>query len=55
MSAPPSGQDTLQVRQAYFRKRRTRHFGEWGFTAVGVSLATIVSWLFIVGLAGFGH
>jgi hypothetical protein len=52
---PASGQDSLQVRQAYFRHRRSRFAGAWAFTAVWVGLGTVISWFFLVGLTGLGH
>jgi hypothetical protein len=55
LTPSPCGQDSLQVRQAYFRQRRSRHFGEWRLTTFAVSLGAIVSWLFIAGFTGLGH
>jgi hypothetical protein len=55
MTPPPSGQDSLQVRRAYFRERRSRHFGEWRLTTALVGFGAIVSWLFIAGFTGLGH
>jgi hypothetical protein len=52
---PPSGDDSLQVRRAYFRARRSRHFGSWGFTAVWVSLGALVSWVVVAGVTGLVH
>jgi hypothetical protein len=31
---PPTGNDTLEVRLAYFRKRRAGHFSGWGHTTL---------------------
>ena len=53
--APPSGNDSLSVRRAYFRDRRSRHFGDRGMIAIWVILGTVVSWLFIAGFTGLGH
>jgi hypothetical protein len=52
---PASGQASLQVRQAYFRHRRSRFAGGWGVIAVWVGLGTLISWFFLVGLTGLGH
>jgi hypothetical protein len=53
--APPSGLDSLQVREAYFRERRSCHFGDWALSAGWVTLGAIVSWLFIAGFSGLLH
>jgi hypothetical protein len=52
---PPSGLDSLQVRRAYFRKRRSRHFGGWSMTTAAVSFGVLISWLVIAGITGLGH
>ena len=44
--APPSGDDTLQVRQTYLRKRRSRP-GTWHRTAVWVGFGATACWLCI--------
>ena len=51
--APPSGEDTLQVRQTYLRKRRTRDLGTWQRTAVRVVVGATVCWLCIAGFTVF--
>jgi hypothetical protein len=51
--APPSGEDTLQVRQTYLRKHRSRHVGTWQRTAVWVVLGATASWLCIAGFTVF--
>jgi hypothetical protein len=55
MTSPPSGDDSLQVRRAYFRGHRSRPFGVWSLTTFSVTLGAVVSWLFIAGFAGLGH
>ena len=51
--APPSGEDTLQVRQTYLRKHRSRHVGTWQRTAVWVVLGATASWLCLAGFTVF--
>ena len=51
--APPSGADTLQVRQTYLRKRRSRHVGTWQRTAVWVVAGATACWLCIAGFTVF--
>lgn len=51
----PSGQDSLELREAYFRQRRSRRLSDRGLTVLWVSIAAIVAWLFIAGFAGLGH
>jgi len=51
--APPSGGDTLQVRQTYLRKRRSREVGTWQRTAVRVAVGAIACWLCIAGFTVF--
>jgi hypothetical protein len=51
--APPSGEDTLQVRQTYLRRRRARHVGTWQRTAIRVVVAATVCWLCIAGFTVF--
>jgi hypothetical protein len=53
--AQPSGRDSLQIREAYFRARRARHLMDRGMTAVWVLVGAVVSWLFIAGFTGLGH
>jgi hypothetical protein len=55
MTVPTSGQDSLQVRRAYFREHRSRHVGDWGLSAVWVFLGAIVSWVFVAGFTGPAH
>lgn len=52
---PPSGQDSLPVRQAYLRQRYQRRLGDRGWTVFWVSLGAVVVWLFIAAFAGLGH
>jgi hypothetical protein len=51
----PSGQDSLQVRQAYLQERRSTHLGDLRFTPVWVILVAIVSWMFFAGLTVLIH
>jgi hypothetical protein len=51
--APPSGEDTLQVRQTYLRKRRSRHLGTWHRTAIRVVLGATACWLCVAGFTVF--
>jgi hypothetical protein len=43
--APPSGEDSLQVRQRYLRRRRSGQFGTWHRTAVWVIVGAASCWL----------
>ena len=52
---PPSGQDSLDVREAYLRQRRSRRIADRGLVAVWVAFGTVVAWLFIAAFAGLGH
>jgi hypothetical protein len=49
MLVPPTGQDSLHRRKAYFRKRRSRIFGDSRLTAVWVTLGAMVSLLLVAG------
>jgi hypothetical protein len=51
--APPSGEDSLQVRQTYLRQRRSRNAGSWYRTAVWFTAGAAVFWLGIAGLSVF--
>jgi len=53
MSGPPSGSDSLAVRQRYLRHRR--RLSDRGWITVWVTLGALVGWLFIAGFAGLGH
>ena len=53
MSSAPSGNDTLKVRQAYLRRRRSRQAGTWHRTAVSVVLAAAAACLCIAGFTVF--
>jgi hypothetical protein len=53
MSSAPSGNDTLKVRQAYLRRRRSRQAGTWHRTAVSVVLAAAAGCLCIAGFTVF--
>jgi hypothetical protein len=48
--SPPSGEDSLQARQTYLRRRRSRNAGSWYRTAAWVVVGAAVFWL---GIAGF--
>lgn len=53
---PPSGQDSLDIREAYIHRRRsTRRLGDRGLLALWVAMGTIVAWLFVAAFAGLGH
>jgi hypothetical protein len=43
--APPSGADSLQVRERYLRRRRSRESGSWYRTAWWVILGAAACWL----------
>ena len=45
--APPSGEDPLQVREAYLRKRHS-HPGTWHRTAVWIGVGASACWLCLV-------
>ena len=49
--APPSGADTLEVRQKYFRKRRSRSFETRRGNAIWIVVAAVTVWLCIGGFA----
>ena len=51
----PSGQDSLEVRQAYLQERRSTHIGDLRLPPVWVILGAIVSWMFFAGLTGLIH
>lgn len=53
MRSAPSGQDTLEVRQTYLRRRRSRQAGAWRRTAVSVLLGTAACCLCIAGFTVF--
>jgi hypothetical protein len=53
MRSTPSGNDTLEVRQAYLRRRRSRQAGAWHRTAVSVLLAAAAGCLCIAGFTVF--
>jgi hypothetical protein len=53
--APPSGRDSLRLRRAYFRERRSYRLRDHRLGAGWVILAAVLSWLFIVGFTGFAH
>ncbi len=52
---PPSGQDSLPIREAYLRQRHHRRFGGRGWTAAWVAMGTVAAWLFVAAFAGLGH
>ena len=51
MMVPASGLDTLQVRRAYLRKRRTRHADAWRRTALWIIVGGIACWACIAGVS----
>jgi hypothetical protein len=52
----PSGEDSLTVREAYFRERRAaRNLADRWVTALWVVAGAVVGWLFIAGFTGLGH
>jgi hypothetical protein len=53
MSSTPSGNDTLEVRRAYLRRRRSRQAGAWHRTAASVLLAAAAGCLCIAGFTVF--
>jgi hypothetical protein len=53
MRFTPSGNDTLEVRQAYLRRRHLRQAGAWHRTAVSVLLAAAAGCLCIAGFTVF--
>jgi hypothetical protein len=42
---PRSGDDALQIRQTYLRKRRSRDLGTWRHTAVSIGVGATACWL----------
>jgi hypothetical protein len=56
VTAMPSGGDPLQVRERYLRRRsQRRRLGDRGLTAIWVSVAALLSWLFVVGFTTLGR
>jgi len=53
MRSTPSGNDTLEVRQAYLRRHHLRQAGAWHRTAVSVLLAAAAGCLCIAGFTVF--
>jgi hypothetical protein len=51
LMAPPSGADTLEVRQKYFRKRRSRSFDTRRSNVIWIVAAAVAVWLCIGGFA----
>ena len=51
---PPSGQDSLSVREAYLRHRHHQRFDR-GWAFFWVAAGALVAWLFIAAFAGLGH
>jgi hypothetical protein len=49
--SPPSGSDTLEVRQTYFRKRRARHVA-WRRPALLIIFGVLGCALFVAGVGG---
>ncbi len=53
---PPSGQDSLPVREAYLRQRhQRRQFGNRGWMTFWIAIAIAAAWLFIAAFAGLGR
>ena len=50
-TAIPSGQDSLDVRRAYFRSCRASRLGNWRRVAVAVLLGAMICWLCLASLA----
>jgi hypothetical protein len=53
MRSTPSGNDTLEVRRAYLRRRRSRQPGAWHRTAVSVVLGATACCVCMAGFAVF--
>jgi hypothetical protein len=53
-TAPPTGTDTLAVRERYIR-RRHRRITDRGWITMWATVSALIGWLFIVGFAGLGH
>ncbi len=51
-TAPASGEDTLDVRQSYLRKRHARHAGIWRHAILWVVVGAIGCWLCVAGIGG---
>ena len=49
----PTGADALAVRLRYLRHRRRLTGRAW--VAAWVTMATVLGWLFVAGMAGLGH
>ena len=52
---PPSGRDSLELRRAYFRKRRSRRLGYHRLTRVWVIVGAVFFCLFLAGFTGLVH
>jgi len=49
----PTGSDALAVRRRYLLHRRRLTGRAW--VAAWVTVATVLGWLFVAGMAGFAH
>ncbi|MHB8488756.1 MAG: hypothetical protein ACYDCS_09795 [Candidatus Dormibacteria bacterium] len=50
--SPPSGADTLDVRETYLRRRRSRPFGDRRRAAVWIVLGAAAGGLCVAGVGG---
>jgi hypothetical protein len=50
LTAAPSGEDTLEIRERYLRKRRSRSFDERWRVAAWVVVSGIACWACIAGV-----
>lgn len=56
VTAVPSGDDSLRVRERYLRRRsQRRRLGDRGLTALWVTVGALLTWLAVVGFTTFGH
>jgi hypothetical protein len=53
LTAPPSGQDALEVRERYLRKRRSRSFDRRWRIAAWVVLSGVACWICVAGFTVF--
>ena len=53
---PPSGRDSLRVREAYLRQRyQRRQFRDRGWITFWVLLGVVTMWLFVAAFAGLAR
>jgi hypothetical protein len=50
--APASGEDTLEVRETYLRRRSARTNGIWRSTMLWVALGAVGCWLCVAVVGG---